>query len=128
MEASSNQFASSASAVQGYTPKYERRLIITTMDDGSEFIEELSNDGLIFKNTGEMLHALVSGRLGEKVTQTLASHACMSMAVEAGKMLRQARRTEVSNALSCIKGMTHDELHALSSEAYKELCMRSSRA
>lgn len=109
-------------------PTATRRFIVYASDDGTETVEELGSDGLIFKNTGEMLHALVSGRLGEKVTQTLASHACMSMAVEAGNMLRQARRTEVSNALSCIKGMTHDELHALSSEAYKELCMRSSRA
>lgn len=116
---------SNASASQ---PTATRRFIVFASDDGTETVEELGSDGLIFKNTGEMLYALVSGRLGEKVTQTLASHACMSMAVEAGKMLRQARRTEVSNALSCIKGMTHDELHALSSEAYKELCMRSSRA
>ena len=123
MDASQTFSMSNAAASQPNNAM--RRFIVYAGDDGTESVEELPAEGLIFKNTVQMLHALVSGRLGEKVTQTMASHACMAMSINAGNQLKMTRRPEVSDALSCIKGMTPDELHALSSEAYKELCLRA---
>lgn len=105
-----------------------RRTIIDTNPDGSETIEDLGSDSLVFRDKNHMLRALVSGSLGQEVAQTMASHACLMMAAEAENQLKRMRRPEVTNALDAIRAMNPDELHALSSAAYQELCVRARRS
>jgi hypothetical protein len=102
-----------------------RRMVIAIDSDGSETIEELAQNGLVFQSTDHMIRAMVAGDLGEKFAQTMASHACMVMAADSTNHLKRIQRTEVSNALASIRQMSAEELHALSSAAYKELCLRS---
>lgn len=72
-----------------------------------------------------MLSCIVRGSLGEKVTQSLASTACLSMVGAANKQLRNTQHSEVLATLSMIKALTPQELHELTTEAYRELCVRS---
>lgn len=109
------------------SPAPTRRFLVTVDETGAETIENLGADALVFRDVAHMLGCIVRGTLGEKVTQQLASTACLSMVGAANTKLKALRRDEVQDVLDNVKRLSPDELHELTTEAYRELCVRSTR-
>ena len=108
-------------------PEVVRRFMVTVDSNGAETIDELGGDALVFRDVQHLIGSIVRGKLGEKVTQQLASTACMSMVEAANKRLSALRRDDVRDVLDNINSLTPHELHELSQGAYLELCIRSQR-
>lgn len=107
---------------------YPRRYLVSVDHAGHETIEELSSDGLVFRDMDHMLRALVSGDLGERVTQTLASHACAVMRDASTKHFEATHSPSVRHTLRNIQHLSAAELHELATGAYRELRSMAHRA
>lgn len=107
---------------------YPRRYLVSVDNAGHETIEELGSDGLVFRSLDHMLHALVSGDLGERVTQTIASQACMLMATASAARFEATHTPAVRTTLDTIEELSPAELHALATKSYRQLCAMAHQA
>lgn len=105
-----------------------RRFMVTIDAAGNENVELLSHDAMVYQSVDHFLHALVSGDLGERVTQTLASQACLLMAAASAERFEATHAPAVRTTLASIEELSPAELHALATKSYQRLCAMTHQA
>lgn len=103
------------------------RYLVSVDANGRETVEQLGSDGLVFRNLDHLLSALVSGSMGERITQTIASQACLLMASASTQQFTATHQPLVRQTLQSIKQLSPAELHELATGAYRELCVMAHR-